>query len=100
MIALLIVTVIGSGGPLAHRGAKYHPLPLRNATVFVVLPAPNPPLFSRKTNKQGSVAFHFAPGRYQVSAELADSSPPLRCQKRTVTMTGATQKVKLVCQIS
>jgi hypothetical protein len=99
MVGLLIVTVIGSGGPLQRPGTPYHPLLLRNATVLVQPSTRSHPLFIRKTNRQGRVEFHFGPGRYEVSAVLESSRPPVRCQERTVTMSGATQKVRLVCQI-
>lgn len=99
MIALLVVTVVGSGGPLQRPGTGYHPDLLRNATVLVQPFTPSPPQFSRKTDKHGRAVFHFPPGRYQVSAMLGGSGSPVRCTSRTVTMTGATHKVRLVCQI-
>jgi hypothetical protein len=97
MLALLIVTVIGVGGPPGH------PRPLRNATVFYKrgqLPPgysylPPPPL---KTDKRGRVEIRLSPGAYRIKAGLG----PLGqrpCSSRTVTMTGKTQRVRLTCQI-
>jgi hypothetical protein len=98
MLALLIVTVIGVGPP----GVPRHPRPLHNATVLVQPimrnPPPSyPPPIGRKTDKRGRAEIRLAPGRYEVLAVLENSSPPLRCQSRTVTMTGDTQKVRLSC---
>ncbi len=98
MIGLLIVTVIGVGGP---RVAQPHALP--NATVSVE-PAlwtarSHPAPLRFRVNRQGRIVLHPHPGRYRVSAALLDSSPPVWCSSRTVIMTGKTQRVRLTCSI-
>jgi hypothetical protein len=77
MLALLIVTVGGLGGPPGLAGTEQHPRPLRNATVFFepvrrYLPPSYPPPISLKTDKRGRVENDHQDRRY---AESEDRLP-------------------------
>jgi hypothetical protein len=84
---LLIVTVIGVGGP-RHE-------PLHNARVGAepMFYIHTHPPFHRGTDWHGRAKLHLIPGRYDVSASFGGRL----CSSRKVTLSGGIKRVTLTC---
>jgi hypothetical protein len=91
--SLLIVTVIGVGGP---RHEQLHNIEVHAVPTFFDTHEPRGPLRGGVTNKHGRVRVHLAPGGYIVTAFRGGRLCPPR---NVVTLTGGTKRVTLTCHI-
>ncbi len=94
-LILLIVTVLGVGGPPGLRLENSDVLP--NATITVV--------HKGKTvadSTGGELSVKLKPGIYSVIAKLADEAgkPPNLCETTTIDLKRTTKRLKMECSIS
>jgi hypothetical protein len=103
LAAILIVTVLGVGGP---RYAK--PAPLKNATIIVrreivcAAPSPahcDPPAAQRVGSGKGKLKIDLAPGGYRVESTLHQSDIPLCAFRQVRLSSGETRHLTLRCSI-
>jgi hypothetical protein len=94
-ISVLIVTVLGAGGP-PPGGVYREP----NAPVTVQEVAPHThQLLLRRTGRHGRVTLRLPRGSVYVVSALLEGSPPVRCPARRVKLSSGTQRVNLFCSI-
>jgi hypothetical protein len=103
LAAILIVTVLGIGGPHHAR-----PAPLKNATIIIrreiacADPSPahcNPPAAKRVGSGKGKLKIDLAPGSYRVEATLHPSDIPLCALRQVRLSSGETRHLTLHCSI-